>query len=60
MAAAFPSVLVECIRDARLPLDSEIAVLATKIWDEGLRLVPGCHPETASRIALQVLSAGLG
>jgi hypothetical protein len=59
MAAAFPPALIECIRDARSPVDGEIVLLAAKIWDEGMRFLPGCNGETAIRAALQALAAGL-
>jgi len=59
MVSSFPSALIECIKDARLPLDREIASLAAKIWDEGLRFVPGCSSDTAIRVALQALTAGV-
>ena len=57
--ASFPAALVECIKEARLPLDGEITSVAAKIWDEGLQFLPGCNFDTAISIAVKVLSAGL-
>jgi hypothetical protein len=56
---SFPAGLIDCIKDARLPLDGEVASVAAKLWDEGLRFLPGCSFETALSMAVQVLSAGL-
>jgi hypothetical protein len=57
--AAFPSALIECIRDARLPGDSEIALLAAKIWSEGMCFLPGSTPQAAIKLALQAFSPGV-
>jgi len=59
MSATFPAALIECIRDARVPLDGEVALLAAKIWEEGARFLPSGTPETAYKLALQALAAGL-
>jgi len=57
--SSFPTALIDCIKDARLPLDGEVASVAAKLWDEGLRFLPGCSFETAISVAVQTLSAGL-
>lgn len=57
--ASFPSALVDCIKESRLPLEGEIAVVAAKIWDEGLRFLPGCNFDTAMSAAVRMLSDGL-
>jgi hypothetical protein len=59
MSATFPVALIECIRDARLPMDGEVALLAAKIWDEGARLLPNGTFDLAYRLAVQALSGGL-
>ena len=59
MIASFSLSLIECIRDKRLPMDSEVALLAAKIWDEGARLLPNGTPELAYKIALRALTGGL-
>lgn len=59
MMTSFPSALIDCIKEARLPLDDEVTSVAAKIWDEGLRFLPGCNFGTAISAAVKALSASL-
>ena len=50
MAEVYPQVLIDCIRDGRLPFDNEVEAIAAKTWTEGVRFLPTGTPWVATQL----------